>query len=407
MTSPVEIRGEPRFRLLFERAPVAIWDEDFSGVKDFLDDLFFSGVIDIRRHLQSNPDLVGDAIRRVQVRHVNRIAREFYGADSEEDLIRALPSLFDATALQVFTDEIVALAEGATTFTAELLAITLTGERRLVQMNVSLLLAEADDWSQVVVTFTDLTERKRLEQSLELANEKLRRVNADLEQFAFAAAHDLTEPLRTISLYAQLLQKFQTERLGPAADTALASILQNTSRMRTLVGDLLTYAQMAEPADLSRCPGVDANTIAREVLLGIAGAIEEAGASVDVSCALPAVAIQAGHLRQLLQNLLVNAIKYRSPDRAVEVRLTASQSSGEAVFCVSDNGIGIGPDYQNRIFGIFNRLHGIEIEGSGIGLALCKKIIEQYNGRLWVESEEGSGSKFYFAIPSPAYIQPR
>ena len=400
MDDEVESRGETRYRTLFENAPVGIWDEDFSGVKELLTDAISSGAENVRKSLESNPDLLTEAIQRVRVRHVNRVAREFYGAESEEDLIRALPKLFDAAAAKVFVDEIAALAGGATTFTAELGAFTLDGSRRLVQMNVSLLATQGDDWSQVIVTFTDLTERRRLEQSLQRANEMLQRVNADLEQFAYAAAHDMREPLRTIALYTQLIQKLQPEKLGPSADTALTYILKNAERMETLVGDLLRFAQTIEPQDLTRCPLIDPNTIADEVLTSIAGAIGQARARVDISQNLPAVAVQAGHMRQLFQNLLANALKYRSPDRIAEVCVTGVERDNEAVFCVSDNGIGIRPEYHNRIFGIFKRLHSTDIQGNGIGLALCKKIVEQYGGRIWVESEIDIGSRFYFAIPT-------
>jgi signal transduction histidine kinase len=400
MSSQLESRGESRYRTLFESAPVGIWDEDFSAVKELLEDLLPLGAEEVRRHLESSPGLVTEAIQRVRVRHVNRIAREFYGAETEEDLIRALPTLFDAGAAKVFIDEIVALAGGAATFSAELVVSTLSGERRLVQMNVSVLAAEANDWSQVVVAFTDLTERRRLEQSLHRANEMLQRVNFDLEQFAYAAAHDLREPLRTIALYAQLLQKLQPEKLGPPAHRALTYILHNAARMETLVEDLLTFAQTIEPHDLTRCPLVDAHVIAAEVLAGIAVAIKQAGARVAVSPDLPAVAVQAGHLRQLFQNLVLNAIKYRSPDRIAEVCVTGKELDREALFCVSDNGIGISPEYHDRIFGIFKRLHSTQIQGNGIGLALCKKIVEQYGGRIWVESQVNAGSKFYFTVPA-------
>jgi signal transduction histidine kinase len=390
---------ETRYQTLFESAPVGIWDEDFSAVKELLGDLLSAGAGSVRSKLEADPALVAEAIRRVRVRQVNRVALEFYGADTEEELIRALPTLFDATSSKVFIDEITALAGGASTFASEVVAFTLAGDRRLVQMNVSLLPTEGDDWSQVIVAFTDLTERRRLEQSLRRANEMLQRVNTDLEQFAYAAAHDLREPLRTIALYTQLLQKQQPEKLGPTAQTALTYIVQNAVRMDTLLSDLLTFAQAIEPHDSSQCSPINPSAIVEEVLSSIAGAIEEAGARISVSKELPAVAVRAGHLRQLFQNLLANAIKYRSPDRAAEVFVTGTEQDSETVFCVSDNGIGIRPEYHNRIFGIFKRLHSRQIQGNGIGLALCTKIVEQYGGRIWVESEINAGTKFWFSIP--------
>ncbi|HXJ40134.1 MAG TPA: ATP-binding protein [Bryobacteraceae bacterium] len=394
-----ESSGDSRYRTLFEQAPVAIWDEDFSAVREFLCALIASGVDDLRQHLESNPDVVADAISRVHVRHVNRTAREFYGAQSEEELIRALPLLFDPAATQVFIDEIAAFAAGASTFTAELATCTLQGEHRLVQMNVSVLPTDRADWSQVIVSSTDLTERRRLEESLERANARLLRLNTDLEQFAYAAAHDLREPLRTITLYAQLLQTLPPEKSGIPAATALTYIRQNSMRMQTLIDDMLAFARAIEPDNQNLCLLVDSNSIAAEVLTSIAGIVGQSKARVGVSPGLPGVPVQAGHLRQVFQNLILNAIKYRSPDRRLEVFVTATERDSETLFCVSDNGIGIPPEHHTRIFGIFARLHGASIEGNGIGLAVCKKIVEKYGGHIWVESQVGAGSKFYFTIP--------
>jgi PAS domain S-box-containing protein len=395
---PRSIR-ESRYRTLFEHAPVAIWDEDFSSLKKFLQALIASGVQDIRDHLESNPDLIAEAIRRVRVRHVNRVAREFYGASSEEELILALPRLLDPTASRVFIDEITALAGGASTFTAELSTFTLSGERRLVQMQVAVLPDEEDTWSRVVVAFTDLTERRHLEQSLQRANHHLRRINSDLEHFAYSAAHDLREPLRSIALYAQLLQTPPPRNAGIDMETAIGYILQNAGRMQALIDDLLAFARTIDSDDPLQCPPCMPQSVLSEVTASITGAIKESGSKIVVEHDLPPVSVEAGHLRQLLQNLLVNAIKYRSPHRAPEIRVSAVCSGRQAVFCVADNGIGIAREYQERVFGIFDRLHGPSVEGNGIGLALCKKIVEKYEGRIWVESEVDAGCRFYFTVP--------
>jgi signal transduction histidine kinase len=397
-------RGESRYRTLFEQAPVAIWDEDFSSVREFLQSLVAEGTVSLREHLEADPSLVAEAIRRVRVRHVNRAAREFYGAKSEDELINALPSLFDPAAARVFIEEIVALASGASTFSAELVTATLTGERRLVQMNVSMLPDDHEgellpEWSQVVVAFTDLTERRRLEQSLRRANDLLHRVNNDLEHFAYAAAHDLREPLRTIALYAQLLQASIGRQPALTSEKAVSYILQNTARMQGLIDDLLAFARAIEPDEWAPCPLVDTRAVVSDVLSGIAGAIGTSNTQVVIAPDLPAVPIQPGHLRQVFQNLFTNAIKYRSPGRTPVVEVRALHRDNETVFCVSDNGIGIASEYHQRIFAIFDRLHGANVEGNGIGLAVCKKIVEKYQGRIWVESEVDQGSSFYFSIP--------
>jgi signal transduction histidine kinase len=373
---------ESVYQAIFEDAPVAIWDEDFSAVKRFIDDLRATGVQDIREYLHSHPDAVEECVRRVRVRHVNRVAREFYGARTEEDLIASLPRLFDAVSLNNFRDEVIALAEGSRSFGSELFATTLSGERRLVQMNVSIVGPEPSDWSRVVVAFTDVSERRRLEQSLERANESLRRLNRDLEQFAWAAAHDMREPLRTIALYAQVLQRVQPAPLpGSSGEKALNFILSNARRMETLIEDLLRFARAVEPRSWEASVVADSHVVVEDVLMNLSATIADANAQLNIPDRLPAVRIEPSHLTQVFQNLITNAIKYREPDRQAHIRITASTEDHRVEFCVADNGIGINPEYHDRIFHVFKRLHGIDVEGNGIGLALCKKIVEEYGGR--------------------------
>jgi PAS domain S-box-containing protein len=399
MTNTQGQSTESAYRAIFEGAPVAIWDEDFSQVKAWLDSLKASGIRNVGEYLRESPEAIRACVQRVRVRHVNPVALEFYGAETEEQLMAALPSLFDDSALDIFRQELAALADGALSFTAEVPAATLSGERRRVVMNVRLVTPD-DNWSRVVVTFTDITERRRLEQSLKRANETLRRLNRHLEQFAYAAAHDMREPLRTIALYAQLVRRHHPPEPGTRQEIALQYILENARRMETLVGDLLTFARAVESPTLEpeRCL-TDAQTSVAEVLSFLAGAVQRSSANIQVQSTLPLINMQPVHFRQVVQNLLSNAIKYRSPDRQVEIRITAQAVDGNTIFCIADNGVGIHRDYHEQIFGIFKRLHGYEIEGNGIGLALCRNIIEDYGGRVWVESEPDLGSRFYFSIP--------
>jgi signal transduction histidine kinase len=392
--------SETAYRAIFEGAPVGMWDEDLSDVKVFLDDLATSGVCNIGEHLRLHPQALRECLRRIRVRHVNRVARQFYGAETEEQLLQALPRLFDETALDIFREEVTAFHEGACTFESELSVATLAGERRRVVMNVSML-DGTTDWSEVVVAFTDITDRRRLERSLTRANETLRRLNHHLEQFAYAAAHDLREPLRTIALYAQLMQRHQPPDHNPRSEMALKYVLDNAKRMETLVDDLLRFARAIEPesADPADCVA-DPAVVFREVLFDLSNAVKTASAMVYIDTSLPAVRMRSVHLRQLFQNLLSNAIKYRAEDRPCEIRVSAQTAGGDPVFCVADNGIGVRSEYHEQIFGIFSRLHGYEIEGNGIGLALCRKILEHYGGRIWVESAPDQGARFYFAVPT-------
>jgi PAS domain S-box-containing protein len=241
-------------------------------------------------------------------------------------------------------------------------------------------------------TSTDIDDQKRVEA-------ELRRANQDLEQFAYSASHDLQEPLRSIKIYGELLADRYGGKLDGQALEFLDYLRIGASRMEVLVRDLLTYTQVTRldvPAEAA-----DANEALAATLANLAGAIAESGASVT-SDPLPAVRVHDTHLRQLFQNLLGNAIKYRSPERPPVVHVSAElqHESGSWVFTVSDNGIGIAPEYKEHIFGLFKRLHtSDEYSGTGIGLAICQRIVERYNGRIWVESELGEGSRFIVALP--------
>jgi light-regulated signal transduction histidine kinase (bacteriophytochrome) len=275
----------------------------------------------------------------------------------------------------------------------------LAGERRQVMMNVSMLGSPVPDWSRVVVTFTDITERRRLEQSLKSANDSLQRLNRHLEQFAYAAAHDMREPLRTIALYAQLLQRQHPPVPGTGAETALKYILENGRRMETLLDDLLAFARAVEPHNSATPEGSDPVAVVDEVLSSLSTAIQESAAQILIDTELPKANMKSVHLKQLFQNLLSNAMKYRAEHASPVIRIAAEATGVELRFKVADNGIGIRSEYHEQIFGIFKRLHGREIEGNGVGLALCKKIVEDYGGRIWVESEPEHGATFYFTVP--------
>lgn len=395
MSAPGE---QSDYRAVFEGAPLAMWDEDFSAIRAWFDELAASGVSDIRGYLNANPGAVLHCVRLLRVRHVNRAAREFYGAASGTEVIDNLASLFDEAALRIFREELSHFAEGGDSFQSEVSALTLSGEQRLVQMNVALLPTPDQPWSRVVVTFTDVMERRKLEKSLVHANHTLRQVNADLEQFTWAAAHDLREPLRTIGLYAELLHRSGIETLGERQTTALAYIKDGAARMESLIADLLAFARAIEtPEDVSLA-SADAATALSDALAALAAAVHESRAQV-ATAALPCVKMDGLRLTQVFQNLIGNAIKYRSPDRRPEICITAEEKEQEAVFCIADNGRGIAPEYHDRIFGVFRRLHGKEIQGNGLGLALCRRMLEHYGGRIWVESELGEGAKFYFSLP--------
>jgi light-regulated signal transduction histidine kinase (bacteriophytochrome) len=238
---------------------------------------------------------------------------------------------------------------------------------------------------------TDIDEQKRIEA-------ELRRVNQDLEQFAYSASHDLQEPLRSIKIYGELLTTRYGGRLDGQASEFLEYLRSGASRMEMLVRDLLTYTQVGKlnaPAE-----SVDANVILHSTLSDLSQAIAESGATVTYD-QLPSLQVHSTHIHQLFQNLISNAIKYRRPGCPPLVHVTARKQDGYWTFSVRDNGIGIEHEYKEHVFGLFKRLHtNDEYSGTGIGLAVCQRIVERYQGRIWVESEPGQGSTFKFAIPA-------
>ncbi|HVW07331.1 MAG TPA: ATP-binding protein [Bryobacteraceae bacterium] len=259
----------------------------------------------------------------------------------------------------------------------------------------------ANEVAGVVLVFRDITERKRSEEALQASNTALSLANDDLRQFAFAASHDLQEPLRMITAYSQLLVRgyggegSSAQREGEAA-VCIDFITQGTKRMRELLADLLAYTQLTGETELTIGP-VDLNEAAATAIENCSLAIAETAASVT-SKALPVVAGYKPHFVQLFQNLISNGIKYRS-ERPPRVHVSVQREGGYWRIAVKDNGIGIAPQYQEQIFGVFKRLHGRSIPGTGIGLAICKRVVERYGGKIGVESEAGEGATFYFTVP--------
>ena len=248
----------------------------------------------------------------------------------------------------------------------------------------------------ILLAIEDITERKKLEQKINQYSKELERSNGELSNFGSIVAHDLGAPLRAVSGFAGLLQKRYKEKLAAEADEYISHIVEGTGRMQHLINDLLEYARVGTSS--KPLIQVDVNIIIEQALANLMFEITESRAVIRADT-LPTVSADDTRLIQLFQNLVGNAIKYRS--NTPHIHISAERKDGEWLFRISDNGIGIEPRQFERIFQIFQRLHTRdEYSGTGIGLAICKKIVERLGGRIWVESKPGEGATFLFTLPA-------
>lgn len=288
------------------------------------------------------------------------------------------------------------------------------GTWRYLESSASTILSDDGTVDKLVIVNRDITDRKRAEEALEehknhleqlvtmrtteltTKMEELARSNADLEQFAYVASHDLQEPLRMVASYTQLLSHRYKGKLDADADDFIGFAVDGASRMQQLIQDLLSYSRLTTKG--KALAWTQSESACQSAVGNLQESIKDASAVVRVG-QLPEVFADAGQLTALFQNLIGNAIKYRN-ERKPEIQVDAQFQACEWVFSVRDNGIGIEAQYFGRIFQMFQRLHSRkDYSGTGIGLAICKKIVERHGGRIWLESQPGEGSTFHFTIP--------
>jgi PAS domain S-box-containing protein len=349
--------------------------------------------------VESIPDPVFFKDRDCRFMRVNQVMAVDAGMESPEDFI-------GKTDLEVWSgkfgedtlaDERRILETGEPLINKEENPINRHGEERWVLVTKMPL---RDETGEITGTFgiaRDITTRKKNEDAIRRANADLARSNADLEQFAYVASHDLQEPLRAVAGYCQLLERRYVGALDEQGDTYLQHVVEGAQRMQQLIDDLLQYSRVSRKRD--EFEPTDLRDAVEQAKLMMKTPIEQSGATIHCE-SLPVVMADRAQQVQLFQNLISNAIKYRG-DEPPAVVISAEDRDGEVVISVCDNGIGIEPEFFDRIFVIFKRLHTRdEYAGTGIGLAVCKRIVDRHRGRIWVESEPGQGCDFRFTIPS-------
>jgi PAS domain S-box-containing protein len=295
----------------------------------------------------------------------------------------------------------------------ELTAVRSDGS--IFPVEITLSPVRSEDGLLITSAIRDISERKKAEDDRRQAEEKIRELNVHLEervlsrtesllqsndelaQFAYAASHDLQEPLRTVSIYTQLLAKRYIQRLDPEADEFIHHITESASRMENLIRDLLDFSKI-DSRSADHFTSVSCDKALDEALANLRLRIEESQAYI-VRGPLPLVTGDSIQLSRLFQNLLINSIKYRGSNTP-RIEIWAEDGGPEWIISVRDNGIGIAPEYAEKIFGIFKRLDARSSSGgNGMGLAICKKIVSRHGGRIWVESDEGKGATFRFNLP--------
>ena len=346
--------SEQRFRALADLIPQIVWTLDPSG----------------------------------ELQYCNHVGTDYFGMPVRE-LAHARDRVVHPDDLAELNDAWKRFMEAEEPFQAEYRFVSHRGESRWFLVRAVPIRGAGGEVTQWFGTSTDVDDQKRIEN-------ELRSANADLEHFAYAASHDFQEPLRMVTAFAQLLQKDLGPELPGQAAMALNYVLEGTERLGALLQNLLAYIRASRNPDAA-AEEIDCNEVLREVIANLGIPIQQSGARI-LSTHLPNVRCPRVHMLELLQNLVNNAIKYRSA-KAPEIHIRATAGRGEWIFSVEDNGIGIAPQHQQNIFGVFKRLHGNNIPGTGIGLAICRRLAELHGGRIWVESQVNRGSVFYFSLP--------
>ncbi len=332
----------------------------------------------------------------------NQAAEALYGWPADEVMERNILDITPLEALQSQAAEIMRHLRVGESWSGEFLVQRKDGSSFPAIVTDTPVQDEEGNLVAIIGVTTDITKRKQAEQARARYAAELQRSNEALQQFAYSISHDLQEPLRTVKSFLSLLQQDTQGQLDTQAEEFVGFALDGAERMKKLIDALLNYARVDTE---DRSPALtDANAVLQATLQTLHFKIEQTQATVTHD-PLPTVLADPTHLEQLFQNLISNALKFQPPNVPPHIHITAKRGESTDnpvwVFSARDNGIGIPQDQQTRIFGIFQRLHTREeYEGTGIGLALCKKIVERHDGRIWVESDVGEGSTFYFTLPA-------
>jgi len=383
-----------RYRSLVEGAPVAIWEEDLWELKKALERLEARHGDALEKHLDSDPAVLDELLGTVRILDVNPATLRMHKAESKNELLDSLQRIFLPETLPTFRANCLALLKGETRFATQTVHGTLDGERLEVRLHINVP-GDPPDYGRAVVIVDDIGAVRRAEAELARRAGDLQRSNAELEQFAYSASHDLQEPLAIVARFAELIAIRGGGPRDERVEGWLGHIVSETRRMQAMIDSLLELSRTSTRPP--RFEPVDLNDALAEALRVLRAEIKAAGAEISRE-KLCTVRGDRLHLVRLLRNLVGNALKFRG-EPAPRIHIGGSRE-GEMCHCwVRDNGIGIDPRYAAQVFQPFKRLNLLEeFPGTGVGLAIARRVVELHEGKIWVESEEGAGATFHFTL---------
>ena len=356
---------------------------------------------EVQEHLAAIVESSEDAIVSKDlngiIRSWNRGAERIFGYTAEEIVGRSIATLAPPEVANDIPRILAQIARGERVEHYQTKRRTKDGRILTVSLTVSPVRDASGRIIGASKVARDITLREQQEAALRETNAALLRSNSDLQQFAYSASHDLKEPLRMVAAYVEMLKRKFGGALGPSGDEYIRYTVEGTSRMEQLLADLVAYTHASTLGEEPK-EDIDAQKILKAALGNIEAAIQESGALITHT-ELPRVRMHEFQLQQVFQNLIANSIRYRSSETP-RIHVAAERRGKEWLFSVQDNGIGIDRQYKEQIFGIFKRLHSAaEYPGTGMGLAICERLIQRAGGTIWVESELGRGSTFFFTVP--------
>ncbi len=399
--------SEQHFRGLFEHVPVTLWEEDFSDVFSYLEDLGFREIEDFPEYLEQRPDVVAECLARVGIIAVNHAALALHGAETKEELLGNLTRSFTARNYAGFRKALVAMWRGEDFCETDADLRTMSGAIRETILRWSVPPGGDGSYSSVLVSVSDVTELEtartklremnvELERLVEARTRQLTEANRELEAFAYSVSHDLKAPLRAIDGYSGMLEERHESSLPDDGQRLLGVVRSNAKQMARLIDDLLAFSRIGRVEMV--ISDVDMRELARTVFSDLSRL--EGDRTVDFSLGeLPTVPGDVALLRQVWTNLLENALKFSGEREAARIEVDCQEEPDHWVFRVRDNGAGFDMEYVDKLFGVFQRLHyQEEFRGTGVGLATVQRIVQRHGGEVWAEGEVDVGATLFFRL---------